>query len=74
MFLPNSSNPDSIGESLEEYAKRTNRSQADAYPEWHEHGNRTAAEWSSRPAAEPRLDILGARCFGIHGRGLTAGR
>ena len=67
----------SIGESLEEFASRTQQATAEAYAEWHEHGNRVAAAWqkpcrvapSDPHATRPHVAIAGGRNFGLYGHG-----
>jgi hypothetical protein len=61
----------SIGESLEDYARRTGRSVDNAYPDWHEHGNAVARAYAEPCArldpndTSPHVTIAGGRCFGI---------
>lgn len=57
--------PHSIGESLQEYAVRTGRTPAQAYPDWHAHGDSVAAEWADRVPEDPDLAVLGGRSLGI---------
>jgi hypothetical protein len=64
--------PESIAESLETYAARTRRTPQQAYADWHAHGNRTAADWSGRQAAERRLDLKGSKCLGLTPEQVTA--
>lgn len=47
--------PASIGESLQDYARRTGLSLPAAYRLWHMHGSDVAAEWS-RTSTAPHAD------------------
>lgn len=57
--------PYSIGESLQEYAARTGRTTASAYPDWHAHGDSVAAEWADRVPENPDRAVLGGRSLGL---------
>ena len=64
--------PNSIGESLGDYAHRTHRDNDAAYPQWHEHGQRIARAWQKPFAGKPHesmdhphIVIGGGRALGI---------
>ncbi len=66
--------PDSIGESLEEFATRTGMPVPDAYRAWHAHGNAIAMAWHAPSSVQFKSDeyspmqktISGGRCLGIY--------
>ena len=60
--------PHGIGESLQEYAARTGRFPAQAYPDWHAHGNAVAADWAKRIPENPDLVLRGDRSLGLLAR------